>query len=273
MSLIDRIRVYVTGPGGIAWTVVVFLFATAWAFGGQGAWVDYLRFPFEAKATTSGTVIDADDTNVEINDRTVSWVTYSYKVEAATLQGLGYGSQYYPGSGTSIRVEYLVDDPQWSRIQGRTRVSMNGPVALVFAGMALALVPIAVWRSRKAGIWLKLMRTGRCGHARLLGKEATNVTVNDARVYELEFEYAREDGSRQTFKTRRSDYDDITDDDEELVLHDDSGNVLFFDELPVPFAPGRRGNWRHVGSGTLVGALLKRAIAPGIVLGLGAVFS
>jgi type IV secretory pathway VirB2 component (pilin) len=272
LSMLDALRVYVTGPGSTLWTIVAIIMAFAWLAGGTNAVADYFRFPFEATTFTKARVIDADDTNAEINERSVSWVSYSYIANDEQMEGISFGTEYYPKSGVTVKLEYLNSAPWFSRIPGRTRVAMAGPVAMVLALISLCFVPFALWRTMKARNWVALMRSGQQGLAVLKSKEPTQTTVNERRVYKLEFEYAGDGGKKRTFITKRHNFDEITDDAEELVLFDEKGNVLFFDELPVPYAPGKSGAWRYVGSRSLGASLAFKAFVPALILGLNAAF-
>ncbi|MBT6276375.1 MAG: hypothetical protein HOI95_19855, partial [Chromatiales bacterium] len=116
LSGVDKFRIFLPGSGNLVWTVIVTSLALMWAMGLPGAWVDYVRFSAESVATVHGRVIDSDDTNVEFNERTVSWATFKYEVDGVEHDGRAYGSEYYPSPGRRVSVGYLVDSPALARI-------------------------------------------------------------------------------------------------------------------------------------------------------------
>ena len=173
-----------------AW-LALFPIAVTVVAGGISAVTFFEMRAFEAQAVeTTGQIRDRSES---VSTRTSSSgttsrqrsysVTYSFETsDGDEVEGAhDVSGRFYNGvaRGDSVRVEYLPDDPQVSRVQNRA-ITM----ALVWGGLALIPAVISVWAVRRFGRRIAAMlRAGRRGEersARVIDPLPSKAKIGDA---------------------------------------------------------------------------------------------
>lgn len=248
------------GWSQIGWFVFGFGMIFFWVFAGN-ADLSLITFRGEI-AEVPAKVVKVEETGASENETTVYANHYQFSAAGQTFTGTSYSTGSRATEGEEVRVQYKPGNPLRSRIAGMRRAQF-GPFALIvvifpFIGF------VFVYFAHKHGFRrIHLLRTGLLTTGRLVGKEPTNMTVNDRRVYELTYEFTARDGQKCKATASSSDTTKLEDDESEPLLYDpeDTTCAYLLDE-----APSRP---EIDGTGQLVGrpipALLS-AIIPGIVI-------
>jgi hypothetical protein len=170
-------------------------------------------------ANVSGVVTRIVDTSASEGRRKIRANHYQYSVAGRTFDGVSFSNKGDVSEGDRVTVEYRVDAPEQSRIEGQRRKMFSAGVAFVtiFPLIGLALLVGAIrWGGRRA----RLLRDGVLTTGVLIGKRPTNTTVNKRRVFELDFEFTARDGRKYIAKARSSITDRLEDERQELLLYD-----------------------------------------------------
>ncbi len=200
------------------WFVFAFLMIFAWGFGGHSD-TSFIYFTGEIK-TTTGRVIESEETNMEINDRTVWLNTYEY-IDDNGFEYLrnAFTSGYGMRSNQEVTVEYPVDYPEYGRIPGKRSAEFSSWLLLSYLLplIGLSLVYLGIRRGLRD---YKMLKSGSITKAKLIQKKATNTKVNDSRVYALTFEFKAHDQKtyQKIIKTHHT-----------AQLEDDEFERLFYD--------------------------------------------
>lgn len=209
-----------------------------------------LRDPFAGEIGTSeGKVVTVDRTNTRVNNRSVLAVHFAYRAEGRDLRGVGYTTDVPPEPGESVAVDYVPGDPATARIDGMRTAVLPRPVWFVALVPAIgaALLLFGVVRGLRR---VRLLRDGVAVAGRLIATRATNVRINNRPVMELTFRFVDDAGHERTGTLRTHRVERVSDDEQELLLHDPaSGRIVPWDALPRVevdrdghlLAPGLRG--------------------------------
>ena len=249
------------GWAQIGWFVFGFGMIFFWAFAGNA---DFSVITFRGDiATTSGKVTRVEETGASENESPVKAHHYQYSVAGEWLNGTSYTTGGGPSVGDEVVVEYASSTPIRSRIEGMRRAQF-GPWAVIVTIFPLIGFLLLYFGGKSGLKRTHLLRSGMFTTARLAGKEPTNMTVNDRRVYELTFEFTSRDGRRCEATARTSDPSRLEDEQQEPLLYDpeNPSRAYLLDE-----APGRP---QIDGLGELQGRPLAAAmsmIIPAIVIG------
>lgn len=202
----------------VGWLLFAFLMIFAWAFGSNSD-TSFIHFAGESQFT-KGHVVEVEETNVEINERSV-WANF-YEYHDA------FGNEYERKAFTTgifmrvneeVIVEYPTSSPQYGRIPGIRSAAFNRWFLLMWMLplIGLSLVYIGIRRGFNDFI---LLKTGEIANAKLINKEATNTTVNYQRVFKLTFEYQTRDKKsyRKVIKSHKTEH--LEDDEFERLLYD-----------------------------------------------------
>ena len=192
----------------------------------------FLTF-WRAHGRVSGTVTRVADTNARQNRAVIQANHYEYSVAGKTFEGVSYSNGDAVRQGDRVLVEFFENAPQTSRIAGQRRklFSAFASFVVIFPLIGLGFVVGAVRRgSRRA----RLLRDGICTTGVLKHQRATNTTVNNRRVYELEFEFTARDGRRCLAKARTSMTERLLDEREEPLLYnpENPDDAVMLDEAP-----------------------------------------
>lgn len=244
----------------IGWFVFGFGMIFAWVFLGNA---DFSFLTFRGPhAERYGRVTSVENTGASENEQPVVAHHYEFSVAGSRYSGTSYTTGGSKSAGDQVTVEYDEDDPDRSRIAGMRRGQFSPLVMLVLIFPFIGAVFI-VFATLSGFRRNHLLRYGLLATGKLLGRERTNVTVNDQPVWKLTFEYVARDGRRHEASASSTDTSRLEDDAQEPLLYDPARPELAYvlDEAPArpQFEPN--GEIR----GRLLPGLLS-AIIPGIVI-------
>ncbi|MEK6375905.1 MAG: DUF3592 domain-containing protein [Acidobacteriota bacterium] len=215
----------------IGWAVFGFGMIFFWGFVTNA---DFSFITFRgARSNTSGVVTRISDTSASEGKRRIRANHYQYSVAGRTFDGVSFSNRGEVSEGDRVNVEYRVDSPEQSRIEGQRRKMFSAGVAFVtiFPLIGLGLLIGAMrWGSRRA----RLLRDGVLTTGVLKAKRPTNTTVNNRRVFELDFEFTARDGRKHLAKARSSITDRLEDERQELLLYDPEKpeDAVLIDDAP-----------------------------------------
>lgn len=217
------------------WAFFGFGFIFVWIFG-LNADLSGLLAPLRTMETAEGIILRVEETSATVNETPVYAYTYTFRVESLEkeFQGSSYstGRQFEPG--WTVTVEYLVSNPDVSRIQGM-RQAIFGPwvlcLVLIFPLIGLVFIIIGLRNGFKAD---RLLAAGQIAWGELKSKEPTGVRVNNQPVYKLTFEFRAEDGGVYEAVAKTHLPHLLEDEVEEQLLYDprQPTHAVLLDELP-----------------------------------------
>jgi len=215
----------------IGWAVFGFGMIFFWGFV-TNADFSFITFRGE-HGTASGVVTRVVDTRASQNRSRIRANHYQYSVAGKSFDGVSFSNGSSVSQGDSVNVEYAVDSPEKSRIEGQRRKMFGAGVAFVtiFPLIGFLLLFFAMrWGSRRA----RLLRDGVLTTGVLKAKRPTNMTVNNRRVFELDFEFTARDGRKCIAKARSSITDRLEDERQELLLYDPEKpeDAVLIDDAP-----------------------------------------
>lgn len=191
-----------------------------WAFAAR-ADLSGVLFTTMDTGTATGHVLETEELNLSIDDRSVWAARFEYAVDGVSRRGLAYAHHGHPGRGQDVSVEYLVDHPNIARIEGMRRAALPplGLLAGLFAVVGLAIVVPTHRRRRRSA---RLLRIGEFTRGRLVAKEKTGTEINGQPVWALTFAFSDLRGTEHTLQTRTADPSVLEDEPDEAVLYDPS---------------------------------------------------
>ena len=249
------------GASQIGWFVFGFGMIFFWVFAGS-ADLSFVTFRGEL-ARTMGRVTSVEPTGASEDRQTVMANHYEYSVAGQRLTGTSYTTGSSAAEGEEVTVEYREGNPVRSRIAGM-RTGLFGPVVFIVTLFPL-IGALIIWFTTRGGLRrARLLRTGVLTTGTLVGKEATNMTVNKQRVYELTFAFTARDGRRCEAKVRSHAPSRLEDEHAEPLLYDpeEPSRAYLLDEVP--------GRPEIDGTGELLGrpvAAVLSMILPAIIIG------
>lgn len=179
-----------------------FMSQFGWIFFGFGMiffWVFVMNstivywFSFRDWQESEGTVIRIEDTNAEVNDEDVYELIYEYKVNGNTYTGRSYSTGYAYSEGQAVPIEYDLDHPEESRVNGLRRAMFGWEVIFVVIFPLIGLIFILVgFRTNMKS--LDLLINGKFARGKMISKEPTNTRINEQTVYKYTFEFEADNG-------------------------------------------------------------------------------
>jgi hypothetical protein len=163
-------------------------------------------------------VLDCRGTHASVNDTEVYENRYRYELNGIVYSGLSYAEGRCL-EGEPATIEYLKDQPEFSRVQGMRRERF-GPWALLIAvipGIGLVIVMVCL---RTGATRVRLLREGIAVQGRFAGKWATNTEINDRRVYRVAIDYKAHDGAVHSTVVRSTNPERFEREVQEAVLYD-----------------------------------------------------
>jgi hypothetical protein len=215
----------------MGWAIFGFSMIFFWAF----AWnADFsfinFREPFER---TVGRVTAVESTGASENRQSITLHRYEYFVDGNTYRGTSYTTGQELQKGDEVTIEYKADPPR-SRIVGMRRGEFGPFVLFVvifpLAGLGILVPSTIVGRKRSY-----LLRCGVFTTGMLKSKTATNMTVNNRRVFALTFEFTARDGRHFETEAKSSQPGTLEDEAQEPLLYDpDNPSIAYLlDEAPA----------------------------------------
>jgi|SRR5215212_1584188 len=247
------------GFAQVGWGVFGFGMIFAWIFIGNA---DFSAITFRGPhAQSHGRVTRVEETGASVNDRPVIANHYEFSVAGTRYSGKSFSTGGRKSEGDEVTIEYDENHPERSRIEGMRRAQFGPAVMLVSIFPAIGL--LFVLFSTRSGLRRnQLLRDGLLANGKLLGRERTNVTINDRPVWRLTFEFTGRDGQRHEASASTTDTDRLEDESTEALLYDpqNPSRAYVLDEVPArpEFEPN--GELRGRTSGYF------SAIVPGLVI-------
>ncbi len=183
---------------------------------------------------TQGELTDVIETNAEINDVSVFEYKYKYTINDSTYTGSSYHTGYIEIPNI-VDVQFNVLQPEVSRIKGMRQSSMGSWIIFLLAIFPL-IGGIMVIVTVKNGIRrLKILKYGKLAKGKFVRKEATDVTINDQRVYKMFFKFTADDGNEYTCFDKTHKTWELEDEEFELLVYDPRrpSEAVLLDTLPA----------------------------------------
>lgn len=228
-----RLQVLLGGPLGLlGWLFAAFGSIFPWVFAPMADW-SFVRFRGPSGAA-QGEVVSVEATGAKENNRRVRKVGYRFTDPAgAERTGASFTPGQAPDPGTPVRVEFLLEDPGVSRIEGLRMAPFSPWVSLVALFPAVGLL-LALGGLKQGLTAVGLMAEGELALGTLRGKEPTNTRINNRTVYALTFAFTDLDGREQTVTERTHQPERLQDQAQELLVYDPStpSRAVLIDNLP-----------------------------------------
>jgi hypothetical protein len=212
------------------------------------------RFRPGSVAQTSGDALGCSDTHYHVGGTEshrgtpVYKNSYRYTVNGNRYEGASYATGRCVTDG-SVTVEYLLSQPEVSRIMGMRRdlLSPWTILAALLPGAGLALVIAGLVKGRRA---VRLLRDGLPAPARLIKKASTGATTFGHADYRMTFEYSAQSGAIGRVTVRTHLPERLEDEQRELLLYDPSAvaSAVLLDDLPGTVSVDETGQPKAGGS-------------------------
>jgi len=242
LGLLNHLALVVRGPGNLAWIFCCLLLQLALYMGLKSFWIESTSF--SNPGVVAGVCDRVSDTNLTVNEEEQYEVGFYFEHEGKRYTGFSYVLGYPPKEGSRVEVEYVLKDPNISRIRGLHYARF--PILIgVLTAFILLLALIGVMRSLRGFRLGHLLVYGNPVQATLVSKEPTNVSINDETVYKLNFEYTDPAGEVRSLVVKSHKYDHLVDEKYELALCDPGKPELcfLFDDLPLSLTISQSGQW------------------------------
>jgi len=244
----------------IGWFVFGFGMIFAWAFAGNA---DFSSLTFRGEhARATGHVTSVENTGASENNSPVVAHHYEFSVDGTRFNGTSYTTGGSTSEGEEVTVEYDEGNPERSRIEGMRRAQFGPMVTLVLIFPLIGVLLVA-FATRSGFRRNHLLRHGLLSSGKLLGRERTNMTVNNRPVWKLTFEFTDRNGQRHEATANTTDTDRLEDEAQEPLLYDPNNPAKAFVLDEVPSRPQFEPNGELRGR-PLAGLL--SVIIPGIVI-------
>ena len=245
----------------VGWFVFGFGMIFAWLFIGNA---DFSPLTFRGPhAQSRGKVTSVKETGASVNESPVVANHYEFSVAGVHYEGTSYSTGGGKSEGDVVLIEYDEDNPERSRIAGMRRAQF-GPLVLIvaiFPGIGALFIIFGMLGGVRRNA---LLRNGILAQGKLLGRERTNMTINDRPVWKLTFEFTTRDGQRREATASTTDTGRLEDEATEPLLYDPNNpsQAYVLDEVPArpQFEPNGELRGRPLPG-------LLSAIIPGIVIG------
>jgi len=134
-------------------------------------------------------ITDIRGTNSYVNEERVMNYFYRYEIEGEKFTGNSFGSGKGYEEGDRVYIQYLVDNPGLSRIQG-TRNAPFGSWILIFLMVfpTIGLIGI-IYEGRRVGKILNILKDAGIDIGKKTGIDETNVELNEQTLYRITYEY------------------------------------------------------------------------------------
>jgi hypothetical protein len=216
----------------IGWFVFGFGMIFAWAFIGQA---DFSSITFRGPhARSTGRVVEVRETGASVNKQSVIANRYEFSVAGTKYSGTSYSTGSRKATGDDVEIEYDQTHPERSRIEGMRRAQFGPGVSFVSIFPLIGVLLIA-FATRTGFRRNQLLRRGLLASGKLLGREMTNMKVNNRPVWKLTFEFTARDGQRHEATASTTDTARLEDEAQEPLLYDpeNPSKAYVLDEAPA----------------------------------------
>jgi len=153
----------------------------------EGDTMDF-RMNFGKTDKVQGYIKSLDETDVSVNEEEIVKYFYGFSVDGEVFSGQSYGPYYYDADD-QVTIEYLISDPENSRIM-RMDNSMVGLVPIYIFGFLFLLFSFFLFAAIQVAIKHgNLIENGEITESRRITKEPTNTKINNKTLFKLTYEY------------------------------------------------------------------------------------
>jgi len=234
IPLLLKIKVIVGNPVGmIGLFFLIFSIPFIIVFIGNSAFSSY-KFD-KVPPTVEGTVTSIVPTNSSVNGATVYEYHYDYPLpNGVTSSGISYTEGKIMEEGQKVKIEYVYDNPQLSRIQNMRTATFDIWVTFIILPFILVGGGLFGWSLYKGLQAIKLLEFGVIGYGVLIGKEPTNTRINNRTVYKLTFQFTAPDNKTYQAEARSHQPENLQDEAKEKLVYDINNpyNSVLIDSLP-----------------------------------------
>lgn len=195
---------------------------------------------------TDGEVVNCYDAGVSENDNRVYAVDFTFMhPKFGLLNGTSYVTDEYVKRGKKVDVEYVNENPQFSRIVGM-RHHLSGLGIFIVLSLFFAPIAVLVILFKESYFEIGLLKEGIIGEAKLKSKTYIKKDKEGEKIYKYCFEYAKKDGSKFFNEFELSSCKELEDEKTELILYHPTRNkILFIDEIPTDFGINGNGEFYY----------------------------
>ena len=180
------------------WLWLGFSLIFMWVFPANIDFTSWYQFRTPNIEIAQGSITQQQETNFseggsDHSDGTPIYVSYYvYRVGNEVYKGKSYAAGSYYDEGRQVEIEYLINRPSISRIEGLRNKPMPIWTAFIifFPFVGLAFIVIGVIQGIKANY---LLGEGKLASGKIKNKLATNTRINNQTVYKMIFEFQAED--------------------------------------------------------------------------------
>jgi hypothetical protein len=236
----------------VGWLIFGFGSIFFWMF----AWkADLSGWRFFAKTgRVSAQAVECRDTRYSVGGSRGSRGTpiyanrYQYLVHGEPFSGVSYATGECVSSGRRVMVEYLLAQPNYSRIIGM-RHGLLSPWALLAVLFPAAGLASVIAGLRSGALRAYLLREGVAVPGRVTGKDMTGTKINGNMLYRVYVEYTAHNGITFQTMVKTTTPELLEDDERESVLYDPvrPESAVPIDGLPGKLALDDLGNFQIAG--------------------------
>lgn len=144
---------------------------------------------YDEVGTTTGYVDRIEDANASINGSEVLGYFFSYQVGGESYFAESFSHTLYFDEGEKVSVEYIISDPYRARIIG-SNSSVLGPwLVLIIGFLWFVFIIIFVFKLKKHMGIINILNNRVSTTGIKKSTVETNVSVNENKVYKMEYEY------------------------------------------------------------------------------------
>lgn len=202
---------------------------------GMSADTNALLYFRDSDPSVPARIVDIKSTNSSESKRYSSTYHYEYTVDGRDLKGTSFSSKSRARVGDVLPARYVPGEPERSRIAGmRSAPNSWGviPFTMIFPLIGASMLYFAIRRFKTN---LHLARYGIVTTGQVGRREATNVTINDQRVYRVYFTFSDNSGKKHESYVDSHHHENLGDEHAESLLYDakQPEKAVLIDSLPA----------------------------------------
>lgn len=233
-SLGEKLALYFQGGAHAFFLSFLIIGPLAFQLGGGEGLVKEIEFEYGEVAYARGYITRVLETDKTEDGFPVFQYDYSFPLGLEKVYGTSYSNEFYYEDGNRIQIQYLVNDPQTSRLDG---VYYTEFVFLAVLGVATFLIGLFSVPLRLRSIRHKqqFLQDGVLTNAHFEAVRATGTEIEEEDQYKLTYSYTV--GDKGYYISRKTIDPYGKDKDEYLVYSKvDHTDVKFLSDLPYSVA-------------------------------------
>lgn len=232
--------------GTMGWIFFTFTMVFVVVMVGLGEYSRQIAVARAEMVTTSGVGAGWEETSTEVNEQTVVRNFAAFKVKGELYECHGYALDRAIEKGAAVPVQYSPADPTLCKIDGMSTSSVPPWVFLILLPFLLVGGVMILFRWRRGGRFVRLLRHGQLAWGTIAKRESTGVRINDELQWKFTFQFEDERGQSYEVEGRTTEPDELTDEPEEAILYDPARpeRAVIVDTEPDLVRLGRDGRWR-----------------------------